>query len=254
MNKEKLYNDIRLLFEGVSNEFGFIKPDFGSGYSKKTGNDIYWLNHAQIVTQGVMGNKFEFSPIAKCTIMQVEGLWHDLYPLTILMPDENSMSKEDIEKFKKLYPTTYGVQYDKEKVRVKFPKNIRNTGWLYFDISDKGFEQFKKVLRFIISELLISELEKYHSIELLDKMINSKIEITENDTHIVNSHQGFFFRRMVIAKLNKNPLYEDICKYMRHTMPQLLELSKRPGMEYFQNYPYVFEEVYSRLERSDELS
>lgn len=253
MNKEKLYNEIRETFGLIAKEFEFSKADFGSGFKKKAENDIYTLSHAQIVTQGVMDNKFEFSPSAKCTIMQVEGLWHDLYPLTILMPNENSMSKDSIEKFKKLYPTTYGVQYDNEKVRAKFPENITDTGWLCFEISDIGFEQFKKVLRFIISELLIPELEKYHSIELLDKMLNSKIEITENETHIINSHQGFFFRRMVIARLNKNPLYEDICKYMRDTMPQLLDLSKRPGMEYFKNYPYVFEEVYSRLERFDEL-
>ena len=149
MNKEKLYNDIRLMFESVSNDFGFIKPDFGAGYEKIKGPDIYSLHHSQIVTQGVMDNKFEIIPSADCTIIQVEGLWHDLYPLTISIPNENSMSEEEIEKFKKLYPTTYAVNYDKEKVKAKFPENIRDTGWLCFDISDKGFEQFKKVLRYI---------------------------------------------------------------------------------------------------------
>ncbi len=235
------------MFESVSNEFGFIKPDFGSGYSKKTGNDIYWLNHAQIVTQGVMDNKFEFSPSAKCTIMQVEGLWHDLYPLTISIPNETTMSKEDIEKFKQLYPSTYGVQYNKEKVKAKYPENIRETGWLCFDISDTGFERFKEVLRYIISELLIPELDKYHSIDILDKMINSKVIISNEDKRIINKHQGLSFRRMILAKLNNNPLFEEISQYYLSNVSQFIEFSKRPGMEYFKNYPYVFEEVYNRL-------
>lgn len=247
MNKEKLYNDIRLTFERVSNEFGFIKPDFGAGYEKIQGSDRYSLHHSQIVTQGVMDNKFEIIPSADCTIMQVEDLWHDLYPLTILMPNETTMSKEDIEKFKKLYPSTYGVQYDKEKVKAKFPENIRDTGWLCFDISDTGFERFKEVLRYIISELLLPELDKYHSIDILDKMINSKVIVSNEDKRIINKHQGLSFRRMILAKLNNNPLFEEISQYYLSNTSQFIEFSKRPGMEYFKNYPYVFEEVYNRL-------
>jgi len=246
INKEKLYKKIEFFIKDILSEFGFYKPDFGGGYEKKE-VDIYNIGHSQIVTQGIMDNKFEISFGGNCTIMKVEDLWHDLYPLTIQMPDEKHYTKEYIEKFKKLYPATYSVQYDKEKIRDVFPENIRDTGWLCFDISDKGFEQFKKVLRYIISELLIPELEKFHSIELLDKMINSKIEITENDKHIVNSFQGFIFRRIIIAKFNNNPLFEEICDYTRSYFPQILELSKRPGKEYFKNYPFVFEEVYKRL-------
>jgi len=247
MNKEKLYNKIRLLFEEVANEFGFTKPDFGSGYTKKTGNDIYSLNHAQIVTQGVMDNKFEFSPAANCTIMQVEDFWHDLYPLTIQMPDEKHYTKEYIENFKKLYPPTYRVEKNNNEIKRLFPENIRDTGWLCFDISDEGFEQFKKVMRYIINEQLIPELNKYHSIEILDKIVNHKVILSDEDRRIINKFQGLPFRRIIIAKFNNNPLFEEICDYTRSYFPQILELSKRPGKEYFKNYPYVFEEVYKRL-------
>jgi len=247
MNKKKLYDKIRLIFESVANEYGFIKPEFGSGYKKKVKNDVYTLSHSQIITQGIMDNKFEIIPDASCTIMKVEGLWHDLYPLTILLPKENSMPKEDIEKFKKLYPSTYSVEYDREIVRSKFPDNIRKTGWLCFDISEQGFEQFKTVLRYIFAEQLIPELNKYHSIDVLDRMINNKIIATEEDKKIINEHQGLPFRRLILAKLNSNPLFEDIYEYTKSYMPKIVELSKKPGMEYFKNYPFVLEEVYNRL-------
>ena len=247
MNKEKLYRKIRLIFEDVANELGFIKPEYGSGYKKKIENDIYSLSHSQIITQGVMDNKFEFIPSADCTMMQVEGLWHDLYPLTISVPKEDSMPKGDIEKFKKLYPATYSVEYDREILRNNYPNNIRETGWLCFDISEQGFEQFKTVLRYIFTEQLIPKLDKYHSIDILDKMINSKVIISNEDKRIINKHQGLSFRRMILAKLNDNPLFEEISQYYLSNLSQFIVFSKRPGMEHFKNYPYVFEEVYNRL-------
>ncbi len=59
-------------------------------------------------------------------------------------------------------------------------------------------------------------------------------------------HSGLF-RRVIIAKLVGNPLFEEICDKEKSFFTDYIELSKEKGYEHYKNIPIVFEKVYDRL-------
>ncbi|MCD4668611.1 MAG: hypothetical protein K8R44_08540, partial [Sulfurimonas sp.] len=211
----------------------------GFSNSKVTRDFIDTISSSQIVTQGVPNNRFEVGILASSTIQKIENIWKDLYLL--ILPTLESNDLKDVT------PTTYSLKYDKKVVSKRFPDNVRDTGWLHFTISDDGLAKYQEVIEFLIEKQLLPEIKKYRSISVLDRLVNTKVELEEDYDSILRE-TGFPFRRIILAKLNNNPLFEEICNYHRKAFPEYIEISKEKGYEYFKNIPIVFEKVYERLQ------
>lgn len=239
MNRKELEIATDNIFKKVCNSFDFFRINGVGGFQKTINKHIFTITSAQLRTQGIYDNEFEFSIGGDCTILEVENVWKDLYYLT--RPES-----EFTNQLKEVVPFTYNVDYKKEKLKEVFPKNVRDTGWLYFEITKEGIANFEKVITHIIQELLIPQLTYPISIAELDKNVNSQIDLKKLDNYLI-SKNGFIYRRIILAKLNNNPLFEEICNFQRIGFKQYEEISTQKGYEYFKNIPIVFEKVYDRL-------
>lgn len=250
MQKEELEKVIIDTFKELCNYQGFfnektIDGKVGGTNRKKSEKYIDSLSLSQTRTLGVYDNHFEITLNASCSVLEVEHIWSDFKSLVNpVLEDKNYQTL-----FEKKIPVTYSVSYDKLAIKDKFPNNIKETGWLSFEISETGIEQFKKVIKFIIEKELLPKLEEYRSLGSLDKELNSSVELGDLDSYNVNSN-GILFRRVIIAKLVDNPLFEEICDKEKSFFTDYIELSKEKGYEYYKNIPIVFEKVYDRLKKS----
>ncbi|MDO6491804.1 MULTISPECIES: hypothetical protein [unclassified Cellulophaga] len=247
MKKEELEEVITETFKNICSYYNFynektIDGKVGGTNYKKSDEYIDSLSLSQVVTMGVYDNQFEITLNASCSVLEIENIWNDFKGLVNPVLEDKNYQKF----FEKKIPPTYSVSYDKLKIKDRFPNNTKETGWLSFDISKTGIEQFKKVIEFIIEKELLPKLEDYRSLESLDKQLNSSIELGYLDSYNVNSN-GILFRRVIIAKLVGNPLFEEICDKEKSFFTDYIELSKEKGYEHYKNIPIVFEEVYNRL-------
>jgi hypothetical protein len=121
-------------------------------------------------------------------------------------------------------------------------------GIFKFNNDKSGYQEFEEVAKYLIIKKLIPKSVELNDLKVLDNMINYKIELDEKprDSYIF-IFQGLIFRRIILAKLVGNPLYEDICNYHRKSIPNWLEASKHRGYEYYKNYPVVLEKVIENL-------
>jgi hypothetical protein len=104
-----------------------------------------------------------------------------------------------------------------------------------------------KVLSFLIKDKIIPCLNKFNDLKHIDKIFNSSLDPSQELFDYTINHDGFIFKRMVVAKLVGNPRYEEICNHIKSRFPAVLETAKQPGKEYYANYPIVFDTVYERL-------
>ena len=220
---------------------GFSKKQQGGYFALFAGN-IVTISRSQIRTLGVFNNRFEYTIGGNCSILEIENIWKDLRPLVNPKLDDKVMQSY----IEKQVPLTYSIGYDKDIVKEKYSNCVQSSGWLSFEITDHGLVTFKEVLTYIVEELLIPSLKNQPSIAQLDKNVNSRIELDKLDSYSINK-EGFIYRRIILAKLNNNELFEDICNYHRQGFDEYIDLSKRKGYEYFKNIPVVFEKVYKRL-------
>ncbi|AWH74570.1 hypothetical protein DCS32_10505 [Dokdonia sp. Dokd-P16] len=239
MNRKELEIATEDVFKKICNSFGFFRINGIGGFKKITDKHIFSITSAQLRTQGIYDNQFEYSIGGNCTILEIENVWQDLYYLT--RPES-----EFTNQLKEVVPFTYNVDYKKEELKEMFPNNVRDTGWLYFKITKEGIANFEKVITHIIQELLIPQLSYPISIAELDKNVNSQIELKKLDSYLI-SKNGFIYRRIILAKLNNNPLFEQICNFQRLGFKQYEEISNQKGYEHFKNIPNIFEKVYERL-------
>lgn len=119
-------------------------------------------------------------------------------------------------------------------------------GSLRFEISEQGLTEVPEAIEFVM-EKIFKKLNELKNIKKLDELENNMLEppVAENPIFWVDG--GFMFKRMILAKLNGNKLYEDICNLYKNRLMKATELAKTPGKEYFLNYPIVFEKIYERL-------
>tara|TARA_B100000809_G_scaffold5758_1_gene5858 strand:- start:1770 stop:2354 length:585 start_codon:yes stop_codon:yes gene_type:complete len=171
MNRKELELQTEDILKQVCNYFEFYrdKMDFGA-FNKKNVDTIFSINRVQLRTQGIYENQFEFSIGGNVTILEIENLWKDLYYQT-------RPKSEFTELLKEVIPTTYSIKYDIAKISNKFPENVKQTGWLNFDISDKGLKKFKEIITYVISHLLLPEFKNLKRINELDIDVNGTVEL-----------------------------------------------------------------------------
>ncbi|MCH2232190.1 MAG: hypothetical protein MK078_18015 [Crocinitomicaceae bacterium] len=246
MNRDILDEKVRFEFSKICENFGLkniytLDQKIGSTNFTENGHHIFKFSLSQIITTGVQKNRFEINILGSCSIKNVETFWIEYKPLV-----SPKMLVKDLSENEPLhYPATYNFSYSLERVLDKFPSNV-NGKWLSFEISESGIAEFKEVANFIIENDYTDQIKNPLSIEKLDSDVNSTIEIGKLENYLIHK-DGFIYRRMIIAKLNKNQLFDEICDYHRSAFPQYLEIAKQPGNEFLKNIPEVFEKVYAKL-------
>lgn len=237
MEGSEIEKKIDSILEGLLSAKSYSLTD-KQGYVRKTDTHHYSINRSQVVSMGLPDSNFEVLLAGYISILEVEEYWKDLYHLT--------MPKLDGEVNENFMPPTLRITPDLTHLKDDSPKVFLNTNWLRFEDSGPGWIELKDVLGSIVDLFVDYSDTNSPTISQLDEDVNSKIELDALDGYQIHK-QGFIYRRIILAKLNQNPLFEKICEYHRKAFPKYIALSIKPGQEHLKNIPVIFEKVVERL-------
>lgn len=129
----------------------------------------------------------------------IEDIWEDLQPSMKIYQSKNRctihLSMEEC--------------YPEVRFEPFYDKNRRGIG---SEATLKGVKQYMEVIRVILHEKMLPVLDKYSDLKEIDKVVNSSLEFTQENSGFLGG-DGSAFKRLIIAKLVNNPLYEDIYLY-----------------------------------------
>jgi hypothetical protein len=247
MNSIELELLVREAFSRTCFNLGYVMNksslDGGIGGTNYKASEKYVesVSTSQINMTGVKKSEFEISIGASCAVLEIENLWRDQRYLV----SPKLLNEEHQILFESQVPYTYSINYDSNAVKMKFPNNVSETGWLHFEISQKGLSQFSEVVKFILEEQFMPELNQYKDLCVLDKLVNGAIEPTH--FKCVVNEEGIIYRRIILANLANNPNYAAICDRERSFFSEYIAVSKEKGYEHYGNIPLVFDKVQERL-------
>lgn len=183
----------------------------------------------------------------------IENLWDD-FAYEIGLQDKypyDSYKKESL--FNLDGPKTYTISQKDYYPTISQNKFFRGS-LLSFDISETGFQSIKDEYTWIYHDLFLPKLKETLDIKFLDSTINDKVEMKEGtDSDFFLNVHGIIFRRIILAKLSGNPLYNDICEYHRNKMPEIVEMAETYNMPHLKKYPLVLDTVIERLKNINPL-
>lgn len=214
---------------------------------EKWGNIGFYLGNAGYIGYS---NEIDIALNANVRITMVENIWDD-FALELNLFNYNTDDFYYSEINKKLDgPLTYifgtphflikGIDYESFDDRKK--------KFHLFSYDDEGFKLLKEKYTWIYHDLFLPKLKETLDIKFLDSTINDKIEYLggSSDDYFLALH-GLLFRRMILAKLSGNPLYEDICEWNRGICAKLDLIPEENRNAFQKNFRKVFEIVYERL-------
>jgi hypothetical protein len=195
-------------------------------------------------------NEIDIGLNAEVRITIIENIWDDFaIELNLFNPINADFYYSEINK-KLDGPLTYifgtphfltkGIDYESFEDRKK--------KFHLFPYTDDGFKQLKEKYSWIYHDLFLPKLKETLNIKFLDSTINDKVEYLggSSDDYFLALH-GLLFRRMILAKLSGNPLYEDICEWNRGICAKLDLIPEDNRNAFQKNFRKVFEIVYERL-------
>ncbi len=213
-------------------EWGHVNFNFGRGFVNLTSNE------------------FSCSLIAEIRITVLENIWDDFAIELDLFQPVHSGGYISERLLQLDGPITYifgPSHFLKEGIHfVNFED--RNKKFFNFPISETGFNQVKEKYTWIYHELFLPKLKETLDIKFLDSTINDKVEMIDGtDSDFFLNVHGLIFRRIILAKLSGNPLYNDICDYHRSKMPAIVEMAETYNMPQLKKFPLVLDTVIERL-------
>lgn len=124
-----------------------------------------------------------------------------------------------------------------------------------FEYTEEGFEKIRTIMTKVFFEKLIPRLKEVLDLKFLDSTINNKVEyLGGNTSDYFLSGLGILFRRMILAKLTNNPLYEHICEFNASIVTRINAIPEGSRDDYQKNFPNVFDIVYERLKDEKPLN
>jgi hypothetical protein len=124
-----------------------------------------------------------------------------------------------------------------------YDKNRRGIG---SEATLKGVKQYMEVVRVIIHDKMLPVLDKYSDLREIDKVVNSSLELTQENSGFLGG-DGSTIKRLVIAKLVGNPLFNEIYFYHKKLSDDYLKsLSQEPN-NFIKNRIDALHTVYERL-------
>ncbi|UOY06737.1 hypothetical protein L0P88_22800 [Muricauda sp. SCSIO 64092] len=130
------------------------------------------------------------------------------------------------EFYTKVY--TVGVSFDKQKIptlafnaaRIKdYEYGISKRNWFQYidryivDANEKGVLELSKQFVDIFKKYILPTFNLYNSESNLDRYINAKPETYWEVIHLTTG-KGLLFKKIIASKMNKNPLYDQICEFV----------------------------------------
>jgi len=115
-----------------------------------------------------------------------------------------------------------------------------------FPINKSGISDLGEKLAYVWSEYIEPKAYELLDLSLLDEMINSRID--EPKKHIFNK-DGLTYRRLALAKLVGNPMLDHLIEKEKSHFPEYEAVSHEPGLEYFKNFPLVFDKVLDNIKQ-----
>ena len=177
----------------------------------------------------------------------IESIWDD-FSFELGLQDRYP---KDSYKSESLYnldgPKTFVLSRNDFYPNIKENKFFKG-GSLSFDISNTGFQSIKDEYIWIYHDLFLPKLKETLDIKFLDSTINDKVEMIDGtDSDFFLNVHGLIFRRIILAKLSGNPLYNDICDYHRSKMPVIVEMAETYNMPHLKKFFLVLDTVIERL-------
>jgi hypothetical protein len=215
------------------------KMDFVYAYT----NWGYVQFHLGLSQYSKHSDHFKVSLNASVRIIEVEKYWDDMSSLLGFGINPEVEYKNDGLKF-----------LDGQETYIMGPLSCFNSidelheALPMFKISKEGFENLENTFRLFYYEKFIPKLKETLDLKFLDSTINSKVEyLGGNSSDYFLNIVAILLRRMVLAKLTNNPLYEEICEFNRGIVKKLNNIPLENRNNYQKNFPEVFEKVYNRL-------
>jgi hypothetical protein len=118
-------------------------------------------------------------------------------------------------------------------------------------MNTEGVKRFLDSAKKYIEDHLLPSADKFSDLKTLDKMVNMTARVSENAPHILNP-EGIMFRKMIIAKLTGNPIYNEMCTLIRD-LYSWYESQAIEGNSNWANYPEAHESLMQRLENVQPL-
>jgi hypothetical protein len=164
--------------------------------------------------------------------------WHNLVNVNVADPD--------------LISTVY-ISHKNSYPEITREKFYDGFGFLQFPI-DKSLESNLTTALSLIFEKMKIKATELNDLKNIDRRINAKPDPPSDINDFFFIDGALMFKRIILAKLTNNPIYEQMCDTYRDRFGKIEEISKKPGKEYYLNYPGIFEALYTRLANTAPLS
>ena len=208
----------------ITNEYNKYIKRYAWGY------DCCFLPHVRFLSEHI-----NFNLCIDRRVNFIEEIWQEWRALI----NVNIESPNDI--------TTLYITEKNAYPEIVNKKYFDGYGSFIFEISEKGLDTIKEIIENVFNDKIILKLQELRDLKSVDKLINSDLDSPQNVNEIFNVDGAFMFKRMIIAKITGNEIYEDMCQLFVSRFNKIDEIAKTPGKEYYLNYPIVFEKVYQRL-------
>lgn len=238
--REGITQDVQTVVKNLLEENGFVHDVTSewNKYEKKYdwGHDYCFLPHVRFLPKHI-----SFNITVHRRIDMIEEVWQEWADLiNVSVENPNDISTLYVTE-KNAYPEIVNEKY------------YDGHGAFIFKISDEGLSNIKVIIDNVFNDKILLKLNEFRDLKSIDKLINSDLDAPQNIGEIFNVDGGFMFRRMAIAKITNNNIYEKICDLYKSRFSKIVEIAKNPDKEYFLNYPIIFEKVYERLKSIEPL-
>ena len=219
LTRETIENRINEVVAGILIDHDFlIKREEGTRIFKCLRRNKSGYDYTTLPSIRYHSDLFTFHLTLFKRINAIEQVWQDLAPLI-------NIHYQDAQA-----PLTFHVGGDS----------------LQFPYTEDALNDMQDILTDLLTSHLLPDLATFSDIKKLDAFVNTSFPYDEK-VHAILGNEGLIFKRIAIARFAGNPNFEDLCDFIRSSFDWYREYAKNDGLEYFANYPVVFEKVYERL-------
>lgn len=123
----------------------------------------------------------------------------------------------------------------------------------YCGVADKeGVSNFFNLAEPLLSNHLFPVAKQYLDLKEIDKFVNTEVKFSPGVQGFLGT-TGAVFRRLVIARLVGNPIYDEMVSTYRNGYDWYRNKGKEPGLANWADYPEVYETLFDRLKDVEPL-
>jgi hypothetical protein len=237
LNRDQIEDFLNASFKQILSGSPFLQEEnYASSFKYSTNERVDFVTYTNI---NVYQQFFCTKPILQRYITSVEKYWIDMASQINIQPGR--------------YFATISLQPVILKPGIVTESNYDRVYHGYRAVSDKaGIDVFVKIVAEIINNVLFPASKQYLDLREIDKFVNAEIKYRDHVQGFLGT-EGTQFKRLIIAKLAGNPIYDDLVTHYRGHYDWYTNKAKEPGSAYWGNYPNVFESLFDRLKKVEPL-